>query len=243
MRIVTLNTWKNEGDYARRLRLMGEGLAALDADLVCLQECFSAAGHDTGAALSYATGLHLHAAPAREKLRPMEGRLVRSASGLAMLSKTPLRPAVLALPSDPLDGERIAQRADLTACGRPLRLLNLHLTHLRGPKASQLRGAQLLRALEWGCQDLSGALIVAGDLNATAADPELAVLGLSAAPSTMQGAREGDSPSAGAAIDHVHLQHAGGWRVAGRRTALDRADGAGWFPSDHAAVVLDLEPV
>ena len=29
MRIVTLNAWKNEGRYDRRLALMAEGLAAL----------------------------------------------------------------------------------------------------------------------------------------------------------------------------------------------------------------------
>ena len=243
MRIVALNSWKNEGEYTRRLRLMGEGLAALAADVVCLQECFEGGGRDTAQALARATGLRAHVAPAREKLRLMDGALVWSASGLALLSRTPLRPRTLVLPSDPADGERIAQYADLSAAGRPIRILNLHLTHLRGPAAARLRAAQLVTALAWSSEGLPGALVVAGDLNATAADPELAVLGLSAAPSTLQGPREGAARLAGSAIDHVHLQLAAGWRIASRQTALDRPDGEGWFPSDHAAVVLDLTPV
>jgi len=40
VRIVALNTWKNEGDYRRRLRLMRDGLAELAADVICLQEAF-----------------------------------------------------------------------------------------------------------------------------------------------------------------------------------------------------------
>ena len=66
MRIVTLNTWKNEGDYARRLPLMRDGLAALSPDVVCLQECFVADGFDTAAFLAAELGLHLYAAPARD---------------------------------------------------------------------------------------------------------------------------------------------------------------------------------
>jgi endonuclease/exonuclease/phosphatase family metal-dependent hydrolase len=49
MRIVSLNTWKKEGDYSRRLPLMRDGLAAMAPDVVCLQECFFADGFDTAA--------------------------------------------------------------------------------------------------------------------------------------------------------------------------------------------------
>ena len=51
MRIVTLNTWKNEGEYERRLDLMAVGLGDLRADVVCLQECFVGGGSDTDARL------------------------------------------------------------------------------------------------------------------------------------------------------------------------------------------------
>ena len=242
MRIVTLNTWKNEGDYPRRLRLMGDGLAALDPDVVCLQECFTGAGRDTAATLAAGLGLRLHAAPARAKLRAHEGRLVESASGLAILSRPPAQARVLSLPQDPADGERIAQQLDLTACGRPLRVLNLHLTHLPGAEAAALRAVQLQTALDWASTGLVGALVVAGDLNATARSPELAPLRAPAAASTLQSPRADGPVHEGLAIDHCCLVQAVAWRAVARRVALEQPDPDGFRPSDHMAVVLDLEP-
>ena len=69
MRIVTLNTWKNEGEYERRLDLMAVGLGDLRADVVCLQECFVGGGSDTAARLAAALGMRAYPAPARRKLR------------------------------------------------------------------------------------------------------------------------------------------------------------------------------
>jgi len=240
LRIVTLNTWKNEGDYPRRLRLMSEGLADLAPDVVCLQEVFVGAGQDTAAVLARDLGLHLHVAPARLKLRAHDGRVVESSSGLAMLTRGVARTRTLGLPADPADGERIAQAADLVSCGRPIRLLNLHLTHLRAAEA--LRAAQLQTALAWAEDGLPGALVIAGDLNATAASPGLAPLDLPLLPATLHGAHVDAPAHAGLAIDHCGLIRPGGWRVARQGRGLDRPDPAGWFPSDHAAVVLDLEP-
>ena len=240
MRIVTLNTWKNEGGYLRRLDRMARGLAALAPDIVCLQECFAGDGRDTAAHLANALGLNHHARPARAKLRRHEGAMVASTSGLAILSRLPaVAEGVRALASHPADGERIAQRLDLAVDGRRLRILNLHLTHLPGPDSARLRGRQLAAALNWAGEDLAAGLAVAGDLNATAADPALAPLkaqvGFEAA--TFLGPR---AERDGQAIDHLVLQEPGGWRVAARFRALDEVDPEGWLPSDHAAVVVDL---
>jgi len=240
MRIVTLNTWKNEGEYVRRLDLMARGLAALAPDVVCLQECFAGGGRDTAASLASALGLNCYARPSRAKPRRHEGAVVASTSGLAMLSRLPaIAEGARALASDPADGERIAQRLDLAAEGRRLRILNLHLTHLSGLDSAGLRARQLADALCWAGGDLAAGLVVAGDLNAGAADPALAALkaqvGFEAA--TFLGPRaDRDGP----AIDHLVLQHSGGWRVASRLRALDEVDPEGWLPSDHAAVVVDL---
>ena len=240
MRIVTLNTWKNEGPYLRRLDLMARGLAALAPDVVCLQECFAGAGRDTAAHLASALGLNRHARPARAKPRRHEGAMVASTSGLAMLSRLPaIAESACALASDPADGERLAQRLDLAVAGRRLRILNLHLTHLSGPDSARLRTRQLAAALCWAGEDLAAGLVVAGDLNAGAADPTLAALkaqvGFEAA--TFLGPRADRS---GPAIDHLVLQEPGGWGVACRFRALDKVDPEGWLPSDHAAVVVDL---
>ncbi len=243
LRIVTFNTWKNEGQYARRLALMAQGLGELAPDIVCLQECFLAQGHDTAAYLAAALGLGLTEAPARLKLRSHGGDRVQSASGLAILHRhRPLATGRLDLHSDPADGQRIAQWADVVP---GLRILNLHLTHLSDQRGSRLRRAQLVQAIaqtKRPGQDL----LVAGDLNANGDAPELAPIaaGLDrrAAP-TLQGARACCAPSPHGALDHLALVQPRGWRIAARFRALDRADPEGWFPSDHAAVVADLVPL
>ena len=243
MRIVTLNTWKNEGRYDRRLALMAEGLAALAPDVVCLQEAFQAQGFDTAARLGEALGLSVSTEPARQKLRLHEGRPLDSASGLAILSRAPPQArGRIALPSAPADGERIAQWIQATP---DLRILNLHLSHLRGADASVLRGRQLAHALAEAASPGSGLLVV-GDFNAPASAPELAAVaaGLDpAAPSTLQGEHASPITQTRAAIDHAILVEAGHWRLVSRFNALDQPDADGFFPSDHAAVVADLAPI
>ena len=240
LRIVTLNTWKNEGRHAQRLDLMAAGLGALSADVICLQECFQAEGIDTAASLAAALGLHVLAEPARRKLRPHLGQMVESASGLAILCRDPLaRSHRIDLPADAADGEQIGQWVE-AAPG--LRVLNLHLTHLRGPQASALRRAQLDQAIA-GAACPGVGLLVAGDLNAAAQAPELAAIakGLDPrAPPTLQGEHVERRSMSAAAIDHLALAQPGGWMITNRFRALDRPDAEGWFPSDHAAVAADL---
>lgn len=245
MRIVNLNTWKNGGDYTRRLGLMAQQLGSLSADVVCLQEAFAADRADTAAFLASALGMINYPRPAREKARAHGGAVIRSTSGLAILSRRAAGgEAGLALPSDPADGERIAQRLDVHGAGGDLRILNLHLTHLRGETGWRLRAAQLAGALAWARRDWAGALVVAGDLNAGADDPELAPLAGASprtAGRTFHGARVGDASPGDAAIDHCLLFRPGVWRIRHAFVALDAPDPDGWFASDHAAVVLDLE--
>lgn len=241
MRIVTLNTWKNEGRYARRLALMAEGLTALAPDVVCLQEAFQAQSWDTAAHLGAALSLKVAAAPARRKVRVHDGQAVESASGLAILSRDPPAAAGrVELPSCPADGERIAQWAQILP---DLRILNLHLTHLRGPEAAALRGRQLTLALAEGAPPRMPT-VVAGDFNAPAMALELADLAPALdpdAPATLQGERLCQAQPGGRAIDHLALVGPGIWRVVGRFNSLNQPDADGFFPSDHACVVMDIE--
>ena len=238
MRIVSLNTWKNEGDYSRRLPLMRDGLAAMAPDVVCLQECFVADGFDTAAWLAAELGLNLHSAPARSKPRWHEGRNRLSTSGLAILARGTATAATQALSSVPDDEDRIAQSLDLLIEARPLRVLNRHLTHLRN--AAQLRATQFTEALDWAVADLEGGLVVAGDLNAGAEDPALAPLRLQPKPSTLHGARLGLESVGSTAIDHCVLMHPGLWQQVAPLRGCDAPDAEGWFPSDHAAVGMVL---
>jgi endonuclease/exonuclease/phosphatase family metal-dependent hydrolase len=241
LRIVTLNTWKNDGDYQRRFNLMSTGLEVLEADVICLQECFVGGGFNTAERLATALGMYAYEAPSRRKLRDNGAGRVMSTSGLAILTREKAaRVDVHALVSDPRDGQRIAQLVDLSVSGPPLRVLNLHLTHLRGARADTLRATQLSMALDWAATDHERGLVLAGDLNATAADGALASLALDPTPATLHGPRLGTAPERDMAIDHCVLVRPGGWRAVATTQALDRHDDDGWYPSDHAAVVLDL---
>ena len=245
MRIVTLNTWKNEGDYPRRLELMAAGLAELRADVICLQECFACRGAGTAASLAARLEMRAFAAPARRKLRDHGGRPVMSTSGLAILTRgAGAAPEILGLVSDPRDGQRMAQRVDADLGGARVRILNLHLTHLRGARADAVRTAQLSAALGWARTAWAGPLLVCGDLNMGHGDPGFGPLEAVAGedPGSTLSAAPTDASRAGRAIDHVILLQAGGLRVTRRALALRQADAAGGLPSDHAAVVVDLEP-
>jgi endonuclease/exonuclease/phosphatase family metal-dependent hydrolase len=240
MRIVTLNTWKNEGDYPRRLELIARGLQALSADVICLQECFSGGGWDTARFIADALGLRLLARPSRFKERPLVGRPCPSTSGLAILCRAmPLDEDAIALPDDPRDGRRDAQRLDLAVGDARLRVLNLHLTHLRDGAA--LRERQLETALAWADDGSADGVVVAGDLNARRDQAELSALGR-AAPRrqgpTLRG-RALEEPVQ--PIDHCVLLPTPAFQVRRSGVVLDWGGPGECAPSDHAGVLLEIE--
>lgn len=169
VRCITLNTWKNEGDYGARLRGMGAGLSAQGPDVVLLQEVFRAesGAADTGGGLGEVLGMAVAYAPARAKVRSWLGRDVASESGLAVLVRGEvIESERLALPSDAAGGERIALivRARL-ATGIEVVAGCVHLSHLRGDEAR--RREQLAAVLAAGAWEAPAALrLLGGDFNA-----------------------------------------------------------------------------
>jgi len=243
LRVATLNTWKNEGAYRRRLELIASGLAALDLDIICLQECFAAPSAHTAREVACALGYNWAFLPARRKSRVFEGRETDSVSGLAVLTRFHLRAAdALALPGHPLDPDRSAQIVDLDHKRGTLRVVNLHLTHVRDALGEEVRTAQIESVLAAALGD--SPVLIAGDFNALPSHaPVQRVL-------TKPGADGGPEPPeawaesfAGLAIDHVLLIDASGaWRVTARRSALHGPDVTDDVaPSDHGAIIVDLE--
>ena len=92
MRLITLNTWKGDGAYHRRLIAMADGLAAENPDIVLLQECLRApeARLDTAACLAETLGMDHVAWHGRRKARLVEGREFDCTSGVAILSRLPI---------------------------------------------------------------------------------------------------------------------------------------------------------
>lgn len=251
--IVTLNTWKCDGDYPRRLPAMARAVAAARPDVACLQEVLRVpGGPDTAATLAESAGLAAHVSDARVKVRAVAGREVMCASGLALLGPEAVRVARLNLPADlVLDGERLAQLAHVEggALG-PLLVVNLHLTHPAGQAAMRAEEmAVILAAVE--ASGMARA-VLAGDFNDSLGSPALGL------PFTMPGWRCRDAvaaagverfataPEGDAAIDHVLLLErldVAPLRVLAAGPVGERADGhAGVMPSDHVGLRVVLTP-
>ncbi|MBI1338938.1 hypothetical protein GC169_01840 [bacterium] len=261
LRLVSLNTWKGDGAYSRRLDAMSRELVALAPDVLFLQEALRApdADHDTSARLAADLGHHCIHAETRAKPRWVEGKLLDSTSGVAILSRTPLEMVeIVDLPTSEADGGRCALTASLRHAGRVLDLACVHLSHLRGSEGADLRERQLssvLSALDArdAARGASDARIVAGDLNALRTDAELRPLASDPAAdwggaeflsrATRLAVHPGGVNVPGA-IDHIVVRDPGGaLRVRSRRLALNTGgiDPAnGQPPSDHAAVVCDI---
>ena len=242
LRVITLNTWKGDGPYLRRLAAMTAGLAALSPDIVALQETLAApeAGYDTAAHLAARLGMTAATLPLRRKLRTVEGRRLESTSGLAVLARGPIRASrSVQLPDDPRDGERGALIAEIEMQARPITVACVHLTHLADADDLRRRQWQEVTAAVTG----RGAAIVAGDFNAPIETFDLGGAGFAdsrqacghAPTSTLV-----DDPS-GPCIDHVLFSPNRGLAAAGWRTALGAAPpGCDVVPSDHRAVVADF---
>jgi endonuclease/exonuclease/phosphatase family metal-dependent hydrolase len=253
LRLVTLNTWKAEGNYPLRLQAMHRQLAELDADVVVLQEVFqtSVVGVHTADWLGEALGLHVLDAPARRKLRLHGGRWVDSASGMAILCRhAPLSQGCLPLPSDEADGERLAQWACFDMGWHRCWVVNIHLSHL--PKAAELRARQLQTVLVWaaGCvgNDL---LLIGGDFNTELSEPTMssllrgwegeAVADCFLPPGTVT-CPNATGHGLGGGIDHWLARVPANWTWTGAQVVLNRPDAdSGVWPSDHFGLLIHGE--
>ncbi|MFC3682192.1 endonuclease/exonuclease/phosphatase family protein [Hydrogenophaga luteola] len=248
MRLVSLNTWKAEGDYVRRIDAMAAGLSALSPDVIALQEDLRTADGltHTALALARALGLQLSWVPARSKLRKVGLRRTLTTSGLAVLSRQPvLEQRLLALPEDPRDGERVAQCVRLPGPAGDWWLANLHLTHL-GDRAD-LRRQQLEAVLRMmGETAPTCSVVLCGDLNASTEDAEIAGF---LRQGMLRDAFAGrpkvthvDAAGAVRNLDHILFRPGDEQTVAAGfvGVVLDRPEAHGVWPSDHRGVCAEL---
>lgn len=252
MRWVTLNTWKGDGAYRRRLQHMAQGLRALNPDVVLLQEVLATpdGSADTAQHLAHALGLHAVVVPARCKRRTIDGVERISTSGMAvLLRQPPLQAVALPLPSHPADGERLAQLVQMAPqapSGRPVWVANVHLTHL--PQAQGLRGQQL--AAVWQALQrhaAKAACVVGGDFNAPWPGPHAASHWAVGVPLRSPEGSMGKTTHVGADgvphdLDHLLLCPHWPTGTEGRThvALMPWATPPERVASDHAAVVLDL---
>lgn len=245
----------------RRLAILGDELAQLDADVIGLQEASAGRGRGQVAArLGARLGLYQVYAPTSFRLFPVEwvnrltAGLLNFTEGPALLSRFPVRAwAVHDLPrcGRPTD-VRVLLHAELeTPWGR----LSAFSTHTSGDACQTARVAELVQARR-------GALpaVLMGDFNATEASPAIAVLVRDAgfldafravnpeAPGfTVWQRVDAPGPTVSRRIDYLFLvpgtERPG--RVRTSRVVLNvprqLEDGRGLWPSDHYGVLAEID--
>lgn len=251
IRIITINTWKCDGQYKLRLQALANGLKELKPDLVALQEVFYAPGAhaDTLGYLADTLQMPYSFAPARYKVRNFDGKPSKSYSGLGIISSLPiLQTDALALPEHPADGQRIAMRAIIDLPENKLNLVNTHLTHLRGQE--ELREAQLKCILDEWYANPKEVFWICGDFNATPGAEAMGLLyqaGLNdvfAVNRKVEGRTFSYPATIGtSSIDHIFVsaQENSYPKVQNARIVLNQPDPKlGVFPSDHFGVLADI---
>lgn len=252
--VVTLNTWKGDGQYRTRLELMGREIRACQPDVVLLQECFAALelGYDTAASLAASLDFYYEVWRGREKVRDCEGQNVLSTSGVAVLSRYPIRSRkVVDLPSDPRDGERAALFAEISHPTIDLMVSSIHLTHLQ--HAESLRRSQFQTMVaELSAAPIDQVVLIGGDFNAPSDAPEFLNNGTIDALELIDVRHFAGTPprptvtDSAVCIDHIMMRSAGALPPLNIRDVTlicNQVDAvAHVFPSDHFGVcaVFDL---
>ncbi len=268
LRLITLNTWKGDGRYGKRLELMADGLAQLQPDIICLQESLKADNFDmdTAGYLGKELNLNVVFGPGRFKTRTVEGGRYPGYSGLAILSRyTSDCRNFTALPSSDDDPDRSLLSARFNIRGVHLVITNTHLTHIRG--RDDLREKQLIYALK-ATQQFMDQSVTRGDIqpknntlsfccgdfnfeldaeilrnlqlktNITPQDCYLKAGG------KLFGHTSGFTEGEPGRLDYIlYLQGVGGHPAVFRngRVVLAEKDDSGLTPSDHLGVMVDIE--
>lgn len=260
IRIASWNIWWRFGPWEQRAAGIEHTLRSVDADIVCLQETWAVDGRNQAHELGDALGAHVAVGPDGS-----EGHRL----GNAILSRWPITcTTVSPLPlASGTDGHRTLVRARIDT---PHGLVDAYSTHLAYRfDESGLRAAQLARVCETivadrADPDISFPPILCGDLNATPDSDELRAITGRRTPPVPElvftdawdavGRGPGwtwdnrnphlrDTTWPQRRLDYVLI----GWprdKPIGNPTRARLAGGRrhhGVWPSDHLAVVVDLE--
>jgi endonuclease/exonuclease/phosphatase family metal-dependent hydrolase len=178
--LLTINTWKCDGDYFPRRQALATALHHLRSSprVILCQECFQTVDQtvDTLDFLSAALKLPGYFVPGRRKHRSLNGEMIDSFSGLGILTDLPVScQKIIDLPSNSLDTDRRAQLLTIDLLPDvSLLVANIHLTHLQHSEA--LRTEQLETVVQEIRRSDATYRIIGGDFNATLYSKELQLL-------------------------------------------------------------------
>ncbi|WPV00758.1 endonuclease/exonuclease/phosphatase family protein [Mucilaginibacter sp. cycad4] len=170
VKIITINTWKCDGEYRVRVGILAKQLKQLKPHVIACQECFYSeeANADTLKFLANELNMNYCFLPGRSKKRLFEDRMVNSTSGLGILSVYPLtETGSFDLPIVPEDNDRKAFRANVNLpSGKTITVTTTHLTHLSQHKGLRKSQAEALAGFV-SASTAHPYHIICGDFNAT----------------------------------------------------------------------------
>lgn len=256
-RLITINTWKGDGNYEWRRQLMATQLYQLQPDIICLQESLQSEDgrFDTGVFLADFLGLNLVYGRARLKNRIIGSASVMCYSGLAILCAYEVSHHWLTtIPTSAEDPERLALTALLHKGEHHFTITNLHLTHIG--ERDDLRLKQLESIIKQnGDAALQSAWFCCGDFNCSLDQERLHELEEECGYAISDCYLEGGGKLPGGTlvdssraedksrIDHIlqiHLNNERRVSCSNARVVLDTPDFEGCYPSDHFGVCVDI---
>lgn len=167
IRIITLNTWKCDGNYFNRLEVLLKELNKAGADILLLQESFHSVDdiYDTTRFLAQQLNFSSFSSQSRRKERQLMGNIIDSFSNVSILSRYPIiNSYIIPLPSNAEDGGRDVIAAVISVNKHKILVISLHLSHLGD--GDELRKQQLLHSIN---QPFFGfdydAVFIGGDFN------------------------------------------------------------------------------
>lgn len=265
IKIATFNTWKNEGDYLRRLDLIAAGLRGEGLDVLCCQESFRTADgeYDTASNLAGKLGMNFTFSAARKKNRKFQGKKTDSFSGLAILTGSRawvLSSGSFLLPGNYHDNGRVAQYAVIRKNGSTILIFNLHLSHLKNGRDLRRRQLQSVM-LHPILNQQHDVILICGDFNAGPEAEELNILkkgptfrskdaftagGGNPAAFTLAHENGSLNDQAFQRVDHIFvLENKNNTHtkldIENSRILLNQPDKDGTLGSDHFGVALDLK--
>jgi len=229
--VATLNVRNTADDWRQRAPLLVEQLAALDPDVIGLQEVRRLPGQARRIARQASAG------SARWTVRAEYKSGIKGLSeGIAVLSRLPvIDHDRLALGSQ----SRVAQRVTVgLPDGRVLDVYNVHLAN----RDSETRLAQARRLLAWIDERPDRPLVLVGDFNSRPDSAPWRMLTgrLRSAYSVVHGSEPRRTLPAGPVLDYIFVNDL--VRVHEASITFDRpsADDPGLLPSDHFGLVASL---
>ena len=171
LRVLTWNLWWRFGPWERRRPAIAATIAALDPDVVALQEVWGEPG-GTSFAAELAEGLgHHHAFAARLELDGV-------AFGNAVLSRWPITsstPTPLPAPAD-ADEQRLVLRADIEGPRGPLQVFSTHLNWRFDHSAVRQQQVRATAEVVAAARPRTYPPILCGDFNAVPDSDEVRML-------------------------------------------------------------------